>query len=257
VDYLVEQVKDGRYGTTQATILSLKALTKYMKDFTGLNGDGSFALTVNRQFAQKQSFTKDTKDAISFDIRDFIRNNSDLFQPGEDVTFEISLEDFNLSSDAMDDFKVSYSMNLEYYDKEPPKGNSSLGYRIQTNFANDSLGDPEKNGDVFSYKLQVYNKRVDEGLLMVVAIFYVPSCLCVNFDLLDQLKASKAIDYYEVTDSNTQVVLYWRQLRPEEQKTITLDFMQCFSGQCYQKPNKAYVYYNDDQPYWVPYYEVW
>jgi len=43
----VEQVKNGRYGTTQATVLSLKAIIAYMKNYSGINGKGDFVLRVN------------------------------------------------------------------------------------------------------------------------------------------------------------------------------------------------------------------
>ncbi len=45
---------------------------------------------------------------------------------------------------------------------------------------------------------------------MVVAVFRVPSCLEVNFKQLDELQNNELIAHYEVLNSNTEVVLYWR-----------------------------------------------
>jgi len=41
VNWLVSRVKSGgRYGSTQATILALKAITSYMENFASINGNG-------------------------------------------------------------------------------------------------------------------------------------------------------------------------------------------------------------------------
>jgi hypothetical protein len=48
IDWLVSTVKSGgRYGSTQATILALKAITSYMQNFANLNGNGDFVLRLN------------------------------------------------------------------------------------------------------------------------------------------------------------------------------------------------------------------
>jgi hypothetical protein len=48
INWLVQSVKSGgRYGSTQGTILSLKAITAYMQNFASINGQGSFVLRLN------------------------------------------------------------------------------------------------------------------------------------------------------------------------------------------------------------------
>jgi len=92
----------------------------------------------------------------------------------------------------------------------------------------------------------VKNKNERNGLLMVVAVFRVPACLQVNFQMLDDLMDNLLIDYYEVRNGNTEIVLYWRQFAPDETKTVSLDLVQAFSGQCYQQPSTTYMYYQSD-----------
>lgn len=87
---------------------------------------------------------------------------------------------------------------------------------------------------------------------MTLATFRMPSCLDINFDLLETLKNNNVFDQYEIRNANTEIVFYWRQMKPAESKVITLDFVQRFSGDvCYQKPSNAYLFYNDDQPVWT------
>ncbi len=83
---------------------------------------------------------------------------------------------------------------------------------------------------------------------MTVAIVRVPSCLNIVFDYLEALKRNRIVDFYEVMNQNTEIVLYWRQMMPAEKKTLSVDLIQRYSGVCLQKPHTAYNYYNNDQP---------
>jgi len=72
------------------------------------------------------------------------------------------------------------------------------------------LGLSSSLGSIFSYDLTIRNTKSSKGLLMVVAVFRVPSCLEVNFAALDSLQDNQLIDHYDVTNSNTEINLYWR-----------------------------------------------
>lgn len=48
INWLVAAVKSGgMYGSTQGTILALKAITSYMQNFASINGQGNFVLSLN------------------------------------------------------------------------------------------------------------------------------------------------------------------------------------------------------------------
>ncbi len=128
-------------------------------------------------------------------------------------------------------------------------------------------------GQIFTYKLTLKNNKPytkptpiplknvgnanatsviwDGGLGMSVAIIRVPSCLQIDFNFLENLKRNKLVDFYEVRNYNSEVVFYWRQMSPGQERTLTLDLIQRYSGNCLQKPHTAYLYYNNDQPVWV------
>jgi hypothetical protein len=113
------------------------------------------------------------------------------------------------------------------------------------------LGKETMLGKVFTYKVTLQNLKLGAGLGMTVAILRVPSCLIINFDFLEGIKRNGIVDFYEVRNKNTEIVLYWRQMAPGEVKTFTIDLIQRYNGGCMQKPHTAYPYYNDDQPVWV------
>lgn len=89
------------------------------------------------------------------------------------------------------------------------------------------------------------------GLGMTLAIVRVPACLQIDFNYLEGLKRNRKVDFYEVRNFNSEIVLYWRQMYPGEKKTISVDLVQRYAGSCLQKPHTAYPYYNNDQPIWV------
>ena len=48
INYIIESVEDGgRFSSTQATILCLKALVLYTKFLTGISGKGTFDVAIN------------------------------------------------------------------------------------------------------------------------------------------------------------------------------------------------------------------
>lgn len=91
----------------------------------------------------------------------------------------------------------------------------------------------------------------DGGLGMVVSVVRVPSCLQIDFNYLEAMKRNKLVDFYEIRNFNSEIVLYWRQMRGGEVKTVQVDLIQRYAGGCLQKPHTAYPYYNNDQPIWV------
>mmetsp|Transcript_34276 Transcript_34276/g.25357 ORF Transcript_34276/g.25357 Transcript_34276/m.25357 type:complete len:88 (+) Transcript_34276:394-657(+) len=86
---------------------------------------------------------------------------------------------------------------------------------------------------------------------MVVAVIRPPACLEMNYQILDTLQGNGAFDFYEVLNSNTEVVLYWRNLKQGEARHLQLSFLQTYHGSCYQRPHSAYMYYNDEHQVWV------
>lgn len=60
VKFIVSSIKDGSYGSTQATILSLKVLVVYLKN-SKLNGSGTFVLSINGEEVKSYPFDNTTK----------------------------------------------------------------------------------------------------------------------------------------------------------------------------------------------------
>ena len=75
VEYLLKSVKDGgRYGSTQATVLCLKALVKYAKMFGGIKGQGDFVLYLNNEKVHSVSFSEQVTSMNNIDFTDVLND---------------------------------------------------------------------------------------------------------------------------------------------------------------------------------------
>lgn len=97
-------------------------------------------------------------------------------------------------------------------------------------------------GKVLTYRLRIENLKkytpgpivrgvmdksmiIDGGLGMTLAVVRVPACLTIDFNYLEALKRNKIVDFYEVRNYNSEIVLYWRQMRGAEVKTLSIDLI--------------------------------
>lgn len=79
-------------------------------------------------------------------------------------------------------------------------------------FLDGALGRENRIGNEFKYRFEIENKNNSRGMGMIVMIFRVPSCLDVNYQLLDAMLGNGEFDKYEVLESGTEVVIYWTYL---------------------------------------------
>jgi len=65
----------------------------------------------------------------------------------------------------------------------------------------------------------------------------------MNYGLFEQLKASGVISLYSLTNSN-EVWLYVPGIDPGQTITFDINLVQAFIGQCQDRPQEAFEYYN-------------
>jgi hypothetical protein len=182
------------------------------------------------------------------------------------------LQNFTANAGETQDFRVNYAFSLAYYDTTPESKSSVLALTVKQGFKIADLGADRSNGKVFSYTITLKNNKTvvlppvnnatpaaagatpiwnGGGLGMTLAVLRVPSCLQVDFTYLENLKRNKKVDFYEVRNFNSEIVLYWRSMAPGATLTTQVNLLHRYGGTCLQKPHNAYPYYNNDQPVWV------
>ncbi len=84
---------------------------------------------------------------------------------------------------------------------------------------------------------------------MSVAIIGMPGGLSLQPWQLKELQEQAVFDFYEIIDDN--LVIYYRELGPNETKTINLDLKAEVPGEYTGIASSAYLYYMNEHKYWI------
>ena len=228
VKYLVSSIKDGKYGSTQGTILSLKVLVEFLKN-SKLDGEGTFELYIDNRAIQKYAFTNATDASVidfTEELEKFLGSNQSLFLKNSEHKISLRLIDFKGDKSK---FRISYSIQATIKDLSPISNkDSDLELKLSSNNENyDS-----KIGDITTYDVSIHNKDADVGKGMLIAMIRIPSCQEVDYNWLERLQSSEKIAYFEVLNDNTDVVIYWRSMNPNETKNVPIRKMRLMVPPC-------------------------
>ena len=229
VKWLIESNKNGRFGSTQSTILALRAVVAYDAARAHPKAPGRIVLIVDdKAVGAPVSFTANTQGAI---VMPGI--GKDL-GPGKHVAL-LRMEDGS---------NMPFSMSVKYYSALPDSAEQTK-ISIQV-----SLKDPRiQEGNVTEATVSITNKS-DDAIPTPVAIVGIPGGLEVRHDQLKELVKSGKIDAYEVI--GREVILYWRGLKAKARFDIPLSLVAAVPGTYTGPASRAYLYYTDEFKNWAP-----
>jgi alpha-2-macroglobulin-like protein len=218
------------FGSTQATILCIKALLDYADKQTVIANEGAIALYINDQLIQQLHYNTSNKNAaITFD--DFSQHLKAGSQKLE-VRFTESGK------------PIPFEIVVDYFSIIPKNNASACKLKLETKLPNTKV----KQGE--STRLStVLTNMTEEVITSPIAIVGIPSGLSPQPWQLKALQEEQTIAHYEVT--HNKVVFYLRELAVGEVKKIHLDLKADIPGK-YQSPaSNAYLYYENDVMAWV------
>jgi len=226
--YLAEVCKGGRYGSTQSTVLALKAIVEYDKSRAKPKAPGSLQLVVDgRPVGEPVAFTKETQGAIE------LPDMAASLAPGK---HEIQLKMQGGS-------EMPYSVAVRYNTLKPA---SAEKCRVHLEVKlRDALID---EGAVTEAHVVMVN-RTGEPIPTPVAIIGIPGGLEVRHDQLKELVKAGKIAAYEVL--GREVVLYWRSLGAEQRVELPVSLVAAIPGTYTGPASRAYLYYTDEHKHWV------
>jgi hypothetical protein len=220
----------GGFGSTQSTIMALKALTMYAKKSAHPAESGELKLLVGGKAVGTRKFTEKDVEVISLDIPDA----EAVFKAGEATEVEV-----------VTDAQQPYPFTLSFsYTSRTPASAEKCALRIGTKLAKTEAGE----GDTVPLHVTVENK---EGAGMAVAIVGIPAGMKVPTDMkqLTKLREDGVISYFETRDR--ELILYWRQLPVNKQTALTVDLVCDVPGEYRGPASRAYLYYDADHKHWV------
>ncbi|MCE9564872.1 MAG: alpha-2-macroglobulin [Planctomycetes bacterium] len=222
----------GIFGSTQSTIMALKALTLYAQKSGHPSESGEIQVLVGSKTAGTRKFTENDLDVIALDIE----KPETIFKSGEVSQVEI-----------VTDAKQPYPFALSCtYTTLTPVSAKDCAVKIETKLSKVTANE----GDTVSLAVSLDNLQ-KQGQGMAVAIIGIPAGMQVPTDMkqLTDHREKQQISYFEIR--GRELVLYWREMAPEAKIELHIDLVCTVPGTYRGPASRSYLYYNADHKHWV------
>lgn len=235
--WLTERCKAGQFGSTQSTVLALKAIVEYDKARSTPKAAGELILLVDGEpVGEPVAFTEDTKGAIKLPAI------HQLLSPGKH-TIGVLMDGGS---------KMPYSIAVEYH-AETPASSEECKLRIETQVAPTLITSDVNHvvvgeGEIAEVVVKVTNITAD-GLPTPIAIVGIPGGLEPRYDQLKELVEAGTIASFEVIGRD--VVLYWREMQPEQVVELSISCVAAVPGTYTGPASRAYLYYTNEHKQWA------
>jgi uncharacterized protein YfaS (alpha-2-macroglobulin family) len=222
----------GGFGSTQSTILALKALTLHATKTKHPAEAGDITVSVGGKVIGTRHFTEKDVEVIGLDIE----NPEAKFKLGAENEVEI-----------VTSAKQPYPFALSYtYTSLTPVSAEKCAVQLSTKLAKTEANE----GDTVPLTVTLENRQ-KQGQGMAVAIVGLPAGMKVPTDMkqLTDLREKGQISFFEIR--GRELIIYWRELAPEQKIALTVDLV-CDVPGVYRGPaSRGYLYYNADYKHWV------
>jgi hypothetical protein len=218
----------GAFGSTQSTILALKALIEHTRVSKRPAEDGEIRLTIGGKTFRK-AFTKADQEVITLEVP------ADAFKSGmNDAAVEITTAQPY-------PFSLAWSCNTR---KPQDTGKSAVEIATKLDRKN------AVEGEMVKLDVTLKNK-LNEGHGMAVAIVGLPGGTRIPADQkeLTKLREDGKISYFEIR--GRELILYWRSLVPNQTIDVSVGLICEIPGEYRGPASRGYLYYNADHKNWV------
>jgi uncharacterized protein YfaS (alpha-2-macroglobulin family) len=221
VSWLEEQRSGwGSFGSTQSTVLALKALTQASSRRTELP-EGTLTVTLNGT-PHTLALHAGATDALA------LRGLAGDLKKGKNI-LEIASPTPGLS--------LPYALKVTYRTLQPAtSAKSPVAIDI-------TAPRTAKVGEGVRVKVDVENVTA-KGIPMVIARVGIPGGLTFQTWQLDELKSKGLVDFYETRER--EVIVYFRSMGPQAHKRFDLDLLASVPGSYTAPASQAYLYYTDE-----------
>ncbi|HVE84328.1 MAG TPA: MG2 domain-containing protein [Myxococcales bacterium] len=229
IRFITESSKSGRYGSTQSTVLALRAILAHDRAHPRGRSSASVRLLVDGEAVGDWTpIDPEAQDAV------FLPDFASRLGAG---THLVRLEERGRGD-------LPYSISVRFNALTPPSS-PQCQVSLQTSLAATAVAE----GELVEATATVQN-RGNEKLPTVVAVVGVPGGLEPRHDQLKELVKRGAIDSYEVR--GREVVLYWRGMDAGAVAVVPISLVAAVPGRYTAPASRAYLYYTDEHKTWVP-----
>lgn len=217
----------GHWGSTQATVLALKALTAYALASRRMLTPGEVLVYVNGQPAGQQAYEAGRRSPLVFaDLERHLRagtNRIELIHRGRDP--------------------LPYSLAVDYRALRPASSPRAV-VELTTTLERDQV----QLGESVRLHVTVRN-RTDVGQPMTLVRVGIPGGLEHQSWQLKELRDQGLVAFYET--GPREVNLYLREMKPRQELRLPLDLRAAVPGRYTGPASRAYLYYTSEDKTWV------
>ena len=138
---------------------------------------------------------------------------------------------------------LPYAMEISY-NSVTPASSDECALTLKT-----ELKDAQVDEGAATQATVTVTNHTDKAVPTPIAIVGLPGGLEVRYDQLKELVKADRIAAYEVRGSD--VVLYWRDLGPQQSVQIPLSLIAAVPGKYTGAASRAYLYYTDEFKQWM------
>lgn len=219
----------GAFGSTQGTVLALKALTTYAKASRKTSESGSVMVYLDGKKIGEKNFIAGEKGAIIIDSLE------------KYITVE-GMHTIRIGYEGIKE-PLPYSMSVAW-SSALPANSPSCALDLQTKY----LKNRAEVGETVRLCARLENLK-NEEVPSTMAIVGIPAGFTVQPWQLKEMQEKKVFDYYEIIGNN--IAFYYRGMAAKSVKEINLDLKAEMPG-VYEAPaSSAYLYYTNEFKTWT------
>lgn len=218
----------GTFGTTQATVMALKAICACAATSRPEVPGGDVVVSVNGTEVRRLALDPKSCQVLKVEGLEEL-----LSAGGNTVRVEVPEKG-----------ELPYVLDFAYT-SDLPADDPECKVGIATSLAAASA----EEGGPLALQVEVTNRTADP-LPMVLAVVGLPASLTVSEKVLDALKDAGRFDHWEIRGRD--VVLYWRSFAASEVRSLVLDTIAALPGSTSGPASRASLYYTPDSVSWVP-----
>ena len=228
VRWLVEARQGGGgWGTTQATVLALKALAEVSASAPKRQDGGTVEVWVDGRSAGRLSYQADSQEAVRLDLSDVMTSEE----------HQVTLVHDGAT-------RLPYTFGTQWHRAVPPSA-PHAPLRLTTR-----LAQPQATlGHVVPLRVEVHNTRDDQDIASPLARIGLPAGVRVEPKQLQDLRERGMVDFFETRPR--EITLYWEALGPGQRIEISLSLVTEIPGAFTAPPSTAYPYYEPTAAVWA------
>jgi hypothetical protein len=229
----------GAFGSTQSTIMALKALIAFTKANKKTAEAGTLSLFVNDERVGVLDFAAGSQGVLAIDVPEAEKH---LTAGANKIRVEISGNN-----------TFPYTLSWSYRTVKPVSEDCPLKLTTRLDRAT------AQEGDVASLMVTIENTG-KQDVNMPIAIIGLPGGMQLpkdykQFDALkqprDNGKTPGIISAYELRSNERELVLYWRGLSAGQKVEVPLQVICQVPGEYHGPASRAYLYYDADKKCWI------